>query len=201
MELPEQFWNSGGAWCPEMGGSALLSPFLFSANGDLQNQPKMQHRQLILVVFLCCFFRSVLGFFSRICPIRVCCYGFHLLLLCFGRRCWLMVDLWPGMEIRGEAVVPGCCGEELLLLWCSLEAGVDGLPSLLLFVGLAARAGSAERGKNGGRPREPEEEGRCWEQGSERPRGGKVPAAVLAREKGAAERERGRGEVALWGEL
>ena len=43
--------------------------------------------------------------------------------------------------------------------------GVDGLPSRLLFVGLAAGAGSAERGKNGGRPREPEEEGRCWEQG------------------------------------
>jgi hypothetical protein len=39
----------------------------------------------------------------------------------------------PGVE---EAVVAGCCGEELLLLWCSLEAGVDGLPSLLLVVGL-----------------------------------------------------------------
>lgn len=52
--------------------------------------------------------------------------------------------------------------------------GVDGLPSRLLFVGLAAGAGSAERGKNGGRPRE-----------------GKVPAAVLAGEEGAAERERG----------
>jgi hypothetical protein len=37
-----------------------------------------------------------------------------------------MVDLWPGMEIGGEAVVAGCCGEERLLLWCSLEAGVDG---------------------------------------------------------------------------
>jgi hypothetical protein len=112
-----------------------------------------------------------------------------------------MVDMWPGMEIGGEAVVASCCGEELLLLWSSLEAGVDGLPSLLLLVGLAAGVGSAERGKNGGRPREPEEEGRCWEQGSERPRGGKVPAAVLVGEKGAAERERGRGEVALWGEL
>jgi len=58
-----------------------------------------------------------------------------------------MVDLWPGMEIGGEAVVAGYCGEELLLLWCSLEAGVDGLPSLLLFVGLAAGAGSAEEGR------------------------------------------------------
>ena len=48
-----------------------------------------------------------------------------------------MVDLWPGMEIGGEVVVAGCCGEERLLLWCSLEAGVDGLPSLLLFVGLS----------------------------------------------------------------
>jgi hypothetical protein len=76
--------------------------------------------------FFVVFFRSALGFFSRICPVRVCCYGFHLLLLCFGRRCWLMVDLWPDMEIGGEAVVAGCCGEELLLLWCSLEAGVDG---------------------------------------------------------------------------
>ena len=45
--------------------------------------------------------------------------------------------------------------------------------------GLAAGAGSAERGKNGGWPREQEEEGRCWEQGSERPREGKVPAAPL----------------------
>jgi hypothetical protein len=88
------------------------------------------------------------------------------------------------MEIGGEAVVAGCCGEELLLLWCSLEAGVDGLPSLLEL----------------GRPREPEEEGMCWEQGSERPREGKVPAAVMAGEEGAAERERGRGEVALCGE-
>jgi hypothetical protein len=111
-----------------------------------------------------------------------------------------MVDMWSGMEIGGEAVVAGCCGEELLLLWCSLEAGVDGPPSLLLFVGLAAGVGSAERGKNGGRPREPEEEGRCWEQGSEQPREGKVPAAVMAGEEGAAERERGRGEVALCGE-
>ena len=51
-----------------------------------------------------------------------------------------------------------------------------------------------------GRPREPEEEGMCWEQGSERPREGKVPAAVMAGEEGAAERERGRGEVALCGE-
>jgi hypothetical protein len=50
--------------------------------------------------------------------------------------------------------------------------GVDGLPSRLLFVGLAAGAGSAERGKNGGRPRE-----------------GKVPAAVLAEKR---ERPRGR---------
>jgi hypothetical protein len=66
------------------------------------------------------FFCSALGLFSRIYPVRVCCYGFHLLLY-FGRRCWLMVDLWPGMEIEGETVVAGCCGEELLLLWCSLE--------------------------------------------------------------------------------
>jgi len=45
--------------------------------------------------------------------------------------------------------------------------------------GLATGAGSAERGKNGGWPREQEEEERCWEQGSERPREGKVPAAPL----------------------
>ena len=32
-----------------------------------------------------------------------------------------------------------------------------------------------------------------------RPEGGKVPAAVLAGEKGAAERERGRGEVLVGG--
>jgi len=44
-----------------MGGSALLSPFLFSADGDLQNQPKTQHRQLILVVFLCCFLDLLSG--------------------------------------------------------------------------------------------------------------------------------------------
>ena len=126
-----------------------------------------------------------------------------------GRRCCdgketSLLDLFQvaggsvssGMEIGGEAVVAGCCGEELLLLWCSLEAGVDGLPSLLLFVGLAAGAGSAERGKNGGRPREPEEEGRCWEQGNERPRGGKVPAAVLAGEK--RERPRGREAEGKW---
>jgi len=51
-----------------------------------------------------------------------------------------------------------------------------------------------------GRPREPEDEGMCWEQGREQPREGKVPAAVMAGEEGAAERERGRGEVALCGE-
>ena len=62
-------------------------------------------------------------------------------------------------------------GTPAAAVWCSLETGVDGLPSRLLFVGLAAGAGSAERGKNGGRPREPEEEGRCWEQGSERAAG------------------------------
>jgi len=46
LELPEQFWNNGSAWlyAPpltvlEMDGSALISPFLFSADGDLQNQP------------------------------------------------------------------------------------------------------------------------------------------------------------------
>ena len=32
-----------------------------------------------------------------------------------------MVDLWPGMEIGGEAVVAGCCGEELLLLLVGLS--------------------------------------------------------------------------------
>jgi len=53
------------------------------------------------------------------------------------------------MEIGGEAVVAGCCGEELLLLWCSLEAGVDGLPSLLLVAGLAARAGGCSAAKEG----------------------------------------------------
>jgi hypothetical protein len=62
-------------------------------------------------------------------------------------------------------------GTPAAAVWCSLETGVDGLPSRLLFVGLAAGAGSAERGKNGGRPRGPEEEGRCWEQGSERAAG------------------------------
>jgi hypothetical protein len=45
--------------------------------------------------------------------------------------------------------------------------------------GLAAGVGSAERGKNGGWPREQEEEGRCWEQGSERLREGKVPGRPL----------------------
>jgi hypothetical protein len=54
-----------------------------------------------------------------------------------------------GMEIGGEAVVAGCCGEELLLLWCSLEAGVDGLPSLLLVVGLAAGAGGCSAAEEG----------------------------------------------------
>jgi hypothetical protein len=43
------------------------------------------------------------------------------------------------------------CDEETLLpLWCLLEVGVDGLPSLLLVVGLAAGAGgcsAAEEGK------------------------------------------------------
>ncbi|KAI9395332.1 hypothetical protein POPTR_005G218650v4 [Populus trichocarpa] len=46
-----------------------------------------------------------------------------------------MVDLWPGMEIGGEAVVAGCCGEERLLLWCSLEAGEE---RLLLWCSLEA---------------------------------------------------------------
>jgi len=49
-----------------MGGSALLSPSLpFPAGSDLQNQPKTQHRQLILVVL---FFRSVSSgrFFSTL---------------------------------------------------------------------------------------------------------------------------------------
>jgi hypothetical protein len=46
-----------------------------------------------------------------------------------------MVDLWPGMEIGGEAIVAGCCGEERLLLWCSLEAGVE---LLLLWCSLEA---------------------------------------------------------------
>ena len=36
-------------------------------------------------------------------------------------------------------------GELLLLLWCLLEAGIDGLPSLLLFVVFAAGAGSELR--------------------------------------------------------
>jgi hypothetical protein len=51
---------------PETGGSALLSPSLpFPAGNDLQNQPKTQHRQLILVVL---FFRSVSSdrFFSTL---------------------------------------------------------------------------------------------------------------------------------------
>jgi len=88
-----------------------------------------------------------------------------------GRRCCdgketSLLDLFQvaggsvssGMEIGGEAVVAGCCGEELLLLWCSLEAGVDGLPSLLLVVGLAAGAGgcsAAEEGKTCWLKREP----------------------------------------------
>jgi hypothetical protein len=64
---------TGNAWfhapqltMPEMGGSALLSPSLpFPAGSDLQNQPKTQHRQLILVVL---FFRSVSSgrFFSTL---------------------------------------------------------------------------------------------------------------------------------------
>jgi len=54
-----------------------------------------------------------------------------------------------GMEIGGEVVVAGCCGEELLLLWCSLEAGVDGLPSLLLVVGLATGAEGCSAAEEG----------------------------------------------------
>ncbi|KAL9403765.1 hypothetical protein Peur_000737 [Populus x canadensis] len=94
-----------------------------------------------------------------------------------------MVDLWPGMEIGGEAVVAGCCGEELLL-WLvdgeragSLSCGqkLPLLEVLLLELGLLA----------------------VGEKNDDWPREGKVPAAVLAGEEGAAERERGRGEVAL----
>jgi len=51
------------------GGWIDFFPLLFLAGSDLQNQPKTQHRQLILVVFLCCYFRSALGFFSQICPV------------------------------------------------------------------------------------------------------------------------------------
>jgi len=47
------------------GSGSVSSPPLFSADGDLQNQPKTQHRQLILVVL---FFRSVSSgrFFSTL---------------------------------------------------------------------------------------------------------------------------------------
>jgi len=38
-------------------------------------------------------------------------------------------------------------GTPAAAVWCSLETGVDGLPSRLLFVGLAAGAGSAERAR------------------------------------------------------
>jgi hypothetical protein len=63
---------TGGTWSHalplmlETGGSALLSSSLpFPAGSDLQNQPKTQHRQLILVVLL---FRSVFSgqFFSTL---------------------------------------------------------------------------------------------------------------------------------------
>jgi len=101
-----------------------------------------------------------------------------------------MVDLWPGMEIGGEAVVAGCCGEERLLLWCSLEAGVE---LLLLWCSLGAdvdgeRAGSVGRSC------------RCWRSAAGRfvreeleKKGSagccRMKKAPLRLEKGAAERE------------
>ena len=81
---------------------------------------------------------------------RRCCDGKETSLLDLFQVAGVSVS--SGMEIGGEAVV----GEELLLLWRSLEAGVDVFPRCCCsWVSLLEL----------GRPREPEEEGRCWEQG------------------------------------
>jgi len=58
----------------------------------------------------------------------------------------------------------GCCGEELLLLWCSLEAGVDGLPSLLLWCSLELGR-SRERKTAADRESKEKREHWCWGRG------------------------------------
>jgi hypothetical protein len=42
------------------------------------------------------------------CLISSLSHGFRLLLLCFGRRCWPMVDPWPGRNGAASWRCGGC---------------------------------------------------------------------------------------------
>jgi hypothetical protein len=126
--------------------SSSLSPY---ASGDLQNNQK-RSKQLILVFFFFLVHGSV-------------CFHFGFVFLLVSPSSLFKAAGWQmGFCRRLRSYWWPVCAKES----GSREAGVTTLWCVAggWYVG-TVEDGSAERGKNGGWPREQEEKGKSWEQG------------------------------------